>query len=137
MITGKHASQKGFTLIELLIVIVLIAILSISAYARFFNISEKSHDVMRIKIVADIEAALMMYEANSLLKTGIHSHPDQLDDADVGSASEANSFFVNIMTEPGVTSGWVKLGENLYQPAGVEMNNYRYYPDTGKFTELN
>ncbi len=127
--------QGGWTLFELLIVIILVGILSVSYFARFFNLTDESHNQVNEKTLMDLRSALSMYEARAYLK-GEQPFPDVLDDAAAGSASESNPFFSNVLNPPGVTDGWEKLNESTYRVLGGNKTTYQYNSATGKLNPI-
>jgi prepilin-type N-terminal cleavage/methylation domain-containing protein len=124
----KTNLKRAFTLIELVMVIVIIGILAVTAWASFTNLQQKAKEAVEMAAVGGVREGLTGYFAKN------RTFPATLDDASTGACSDANPFFTNVLGQGGVTEGWTKIDNTHYQ--GPTETLYTYTPsgvDAGSF----
>ncbi len=131
--TKRNRRQSGFTLIELVLVILLLGIMSLTAFSIFYDISDEAYESTEMTIVSSVRSGIDLSSMENMINLGTFSFPTTLDSATNGTASPSNPFFTEVLNS-GITENWNKSGPNLYlfAPTGTQ---YLYDSNTGKFEE--
>jgi len=118
--------KGGFTLIELIMVIVILGILAVVAFPRYYDLTEDANTAAEQGVVGGVRAGIHTYFAQN------RTWPTNLDTAAVGTCDTSTGCFVNVLSQGGITSAdWNKTAANAYTgPAGTA---YTYTSGTGEF----
>ena len=120
--------NKGFTLIELVMIIVILGILAAVAIPKYYDLTDDANAAAEKGVVGGVRSAIHTYYAEN------RSWPSALDDAASGSsASAANPFFDDVLSQGGVTDDWTKDGSGNY--IGPSDGEYEYDSSDGSFLE--
>ncbi len=129
----KHLSEEfraGYTIFEIIIVILIIAVLALTAVAFFYNIHGEAVQGGEQGVVGAVRSGLATYAVESQMLNRQPRYPEMLDDAESGAAAPDNLFFSTIVA-PSINSDWNKIDTNRYEgPTGVQ---YIYDQANGTF----
>lgn len=118
--------KKGFTLIELIMVIVVLGVLAVVAMPKFFNLSPQANLSAEQGVVGGVRSGISTY---LLQNKGVFLAV--LDSATNGACAVNNVCFSTVLTQGGVTSGWIKNSNTSY--TGPSGTDYTYTIANGDF----
>lgn len=108
-------------------VIVVLAILAVVAIPKFTDLSVRANTSAEQGVLGGVRAGISTYHAAQV----IPAYPPTLDSATNNPCSKTNPCFVNVLSQGGITSGWIKTAPLVYKgPTGA---SYTYVPAVGSF----
>lgn len=129
--------QSGFTMIELVLVITIVAILAVSAFPMFIDVSTEAQIANMRGVTGAIKSGIIMYRAEQIVETGGGSggYPATLDSATVGEdCSTTNLCFTTVLVNGIIDANWSKTAADKYVfDDGTSTYTYTYNSTNGTF----
>lgn len=124
--------QMGFTLFELILVVVITAILAVSALPLFFDIKDESRQAAIDGIVGNVRDGIAIYRANDLVINSNDAFPNTLDsNAD---NSPCSNCFSDVLSSGLSDPNWRKEDDNTYSANdSINVWTYVYNSTDGTF----
>ena len=132
-------NNKGFSLIEMVLVLILVAILTVSAAPAVNQIIYNSWDTARKHDVNIILSSIQITYANRMMNDSSSGYPTTLDSAGAGDCDGGNICFdlISIDTqELGDACDWAKVNATTYTcDTGPSTFTYTYDSNDGSFEQ--
>ena len=122
-----HPFRKpaGFTLAELIVIMIILAIIVITAMAYYFNMVDEAELAAEKGVVGGVKSGIQTYVARN------GAYPSALDSAAIGVCDTSNPCFDGILGQGGITRVWEKTG--IYQYLSPTATVYTYNSTSGVF----
>lgn len=128
--------RGGFTLIELILVVSILAIISVSAIPKFFDVFAQAEQVSRDGVLGAVRTGIAVYRANEMVTSGsgVGRYPSTLDYADIAECGYTNLCFTEVMSNGIDDQRWAKTGNTTYTHNDVTTTiTYTYTQSSGEF----
>lgn len=124
--------RNGFTLFELILVVVMTAILAVSALPLFFDIKDESRLASIEGIVGNVRDGIAIYRANDLAINSVDAFPSVLD-ANANN-SPCSTCFSDVLSFGLNDPTWRKEDDNTYSANdSINVWTYVYNSTDGTF----